>query len=212
MRRSPLALLLLLLACAASRDAGATPEGGGAQGDAVRIPAAEPTPPPPADLPPGPPPSGPLPLEVRVANTDSGSLIGSSHTCDGPDRSPLLYWGGAPPSTVSYAVVVDDPDAPAGTWVHWLAWGIPGTERGLLEGVKPTSPGLLQGLNSFKQIGWGGPCPPPNSPPHHYHFRVYALDVKPVLSAGSDRARLEAALQGHVVAQGEWVGLYQRKR
>lgn len=207
----PLPALVLLLACAAGGAADAAPAAGDGEA-APSPPAAEPTPPPPPGIPEGPPRVGPLPLEVRVDNTDSGSLIGSSHTCDGADRSPIVYWGGAPPSTVSYALVVDDPDAPTGTWVHWLAWGIPGTERGLLEGVKPTSPGLLQGLNSFKQIGWGGPCPPQGSPPHHYRFRVYALDVKLSLSAGSDRARLEAAMQGHVVAQGEWVGIYQRKR
>lgn len=151
------------------------------------------------------------PLAVEVAGLAPESTLPVVHTCDGADRSPVVRWSAGPPQTVSYAIVVDDPDAPVGTWVHWTAWGIPPTSTMLAGGISPKDGGLVQGLNDFQQVGWGGPCPPPGHGPHRYYFRVYALDVALSLSTGASRAELDAAMSGHIQAQGEWMGRYERK-
>lgn len=141
---------------------------------------------------------------------DAGGSIPREHTCDGADRSPPLRWGDPPDGTRAFALVVDDPDAPRGTWVHWLGWDIPATARGLPEGVGPEAQELVQGTNDFKKIGYGGPCPPPGHGAHRYFFRLYALDRPLALPRGASRAELDRAMRGHVLAQAEWMGKYWR--
>jgi Raf kinase inhibitor-like YbhB/YbcL family protein len=137
--------------------------------------------------------------------------IPARFTCDGDDASPPLAWSGAPASAQSYALIMDDPDAPVGTWVHWVAWNIAGTE--LAEGVAKDASlasGMRQGQNSWPRTGYGGPCPP--SGIHRYYFKVYALDRQLDLAPKTDAKALAAAMSGHIVAQGELMGRYARKR
>jgi Raf kinase inhibitor-like YbhB/YbcL family protein len=135
------------------------------------------------------------------------------HTCDGPDVSPPLRWGDPPPKTKALALVVDDPDAPAGTWVHWVLYGMPATLRALPEGVpvRNTVAGIgTQGLNDFGKVGYGGPCPP-RGPAHRYVFTLSALDTALRLPARKTKADLAKAMAGHVLAQAQLVGRYGRR-
>ena len=143
-----------------------------------------------------------------------GGAIPTRHTCDGADRSPALAWTGAPAGTVTFALIVDDPDAPGGTWVHWVLFNIPGDREALPEGVATTERldwlgGALQGRNDFRRIGYGGPCPP-RGPAHHYHFRVYALNTTLPLKAGASRQDVDRAMKGHVLAEATLIGTYAR--
>lgn len=142
----------------------------------------------------------------------SGETIPRQHTCDGADVSPRLSWKDPPAGAQAFALVCDDPDAPAGTWMHWVLWNAPGTARGLDEGVKaePSLPdGARQGRNDFKRIGWNGPCPPPGKP-HRYFFRLHALDRPLDLAPGATKAELVKAMQGHTLGSAELVGMYGR--
>jgi Raf kinase inhibitor-like YbhB/YbcL family protein len=143
-----------------------------------------------------------------------GTPVPRLHTCDGEDLSPPLTWTGVPVTTRSFALIADDPDAPRGTWVHWLLWNLPADAAELGAGV-PTRPelpsGARQGINDSGDIGYGGPCPPPGKP-HRYFFRLYALDTSLNLPPGVDRSDLEAAFDGHVLAQAVLMGTYQRGR
>ena len=130
--------------------------------------------------------------------------IPSRHTCDGPDTSPALLIDDLPPDAVSLALVLDDPDAPAGTWVHWLAYDIEPV-LAIPEGVARLG---TPGTNSWGRTGYGGPCPP--SGRHRYVFTLYALDAKLRLAAGADKATLSAALDGHVLAASVLMGHYRR--
>lgn len=153
-------------------------------------------------------------FELLSAAFRSGGDIPVRHTCDGPDLSPPLRWSDPPPGTRSLALIVDDPDAPGGTWVHWVLYAMPGTLRELPEGVpaRDTVPGVgTQGLNDFRKVGYGGPCPPPGRP-HRYVFRLYALDTELALPARRTRADLVRAMEGHVIGQAELIGRYQRRR
>ena len=142
-----------------------------------------------------------------------GDFIPKEYTCDGDDINPPLYVGKIPEGTKSLVVIVDDPDAPGGTFTHWIAWNIPPLgeipqwipKKG--ETDEPIH--IVQGRNDFGRIGYNGPCPPPGKA-HHYHFKVYALDTELSLKPGSGREELEKAMEGHVLAWGELVGLYQR--
>ena len=130
------------------------------------------------------------------------------HACDGDDISPDISWEGLPEATRSVALICDDPDA-VGVWVHWVVFNIPADVGGLPEGVPgdaTLSNGALQGENSWGSIGYGGPCPPTGS--HHYIFTVYALDVALPLEAGASKRAVLDAMSGHVLAQGELVGVY----
>jgi len=143
---------------------------------------------------------------------ERGSTIPRAHTCDGDDRSPPLAWTGAPSGARSFALVMDDPDARHGTWVHWVLWNLPGDARAMAAAVQPDAElpsGARHGHNDFGPSGWGGPCPPPG-PAHHYSFRVYAVDQTLTLAAGASKGALERALHGHVLAQSELVGTYAR--
>jgi len=142
-----------------------------------------------------------------------GEPIPSRYTCDGENVSPPLAWRGVPDGAASMAVIVDDPDAPAGTWVHWVLYGLdPGLSE-LPEGV-PTRPAVLggarQGRNDFEDIGYGGPCPP-GGQEHRYRFQVYALDAAPGLEPGATKADLLEAMEGHVLAEGRLTGTYRRR-
>jgi Raf kinase inhibitor-like YbhB/YbcL family protein len=153
-------------------------------------------------------------VAVQLTSTafSAGGTIPKKHTCDGADVSPPLAWGEAPTGTQSFALIADDPDAPVGTWVHWVIFDLPADARGLAEGVgKQEQPadGARQGTNDFRKTGYGGPCPPPGRP-HRYFFKLYALDAKLGLKAGATKAEVEKAMRGHILAQGELMGRYGR--
>lgn len=134
------------------------------------------------------------------------------HTCEGADASPALKWEDAPAGAKSLALICDDPDAPGGSWVHWVIYGIDAGKTELPEGVEKsdTTAGMKQGVNDFGKPGYGGPCPPRGHGVHHYHFRLYALDVELNLAPRVSRRQLEAAMKGHVIATAELVGTYRR--
>ena len=142
----------------------------------------------------------------------SGGTIPKKYTCDGQDLSPALSWKDAPSGTQSFALIADDPDAPAGTWVHWVLYNLPATAKDLPEGMKKDEQlpdGSLQGRNDFRKIGYNGPCPPPGKP-HRYYFKLYALDAKLNLKAGASKADVEKALTGHKLAETQVMGTYGR--
>ncbi len=140
-----------------------------------------------------------------------GAAVPRLHTCDGADISPALEWGGEPDGTKSFALIVDDPDAPVGVWNHWLLWDIPGSTRVLAQGFKPGASGE-SGANDFGKLGYGGPCPPKGHGPHRYFFKLFAVDVPNLgLAAGSKRKELDRALSGHVLAEARHMGRYERR-
>ncbi|MBI3458560.1 MAG: YbhB/YbcL family Raf kinase inhibitor-like protein [Candidatus Rokubacteria bacterium] len=152
-------------------------------------------------------------FELQSPAFASGGDIPVRHTCDGPDLSPPLRWRNPPANSKSVALIVDDPDAPAGTWVHWVVYGLPATLRELPEGVpaRDTVPSVgTQGLNDFRKVGYGGPCPP-RGPAHRYVFRLYALDTGPTLAARRTKGDVLRAIGGHVLAQAELMGRYKRR-
>lgn len=129
----------------------------------------------------------------------------AKYTCDGEDLSPPLSLAGTPKGVMALALVMDDPDAPMGTFDHWVAWNIPPTQLEILEGQKIG----VEGMNSYGTYGYRGPCPP-RGPVHHYHVRIYALDASLSLKAGASKRDLEKAMQGHILGQAELIGTYQR--
>lgn len=144
-----------------------------------------------------------------------GGPIPTGHTCDGADGSPPLTWTGSPEGTASFALIVDDPDAPSGTWVHWVLYDLPRTVTSLPADIPKTDalPRLgeaRQGRNDFRRIGYGGPCPP-RGPAHHYHFKLYALDDVLGLPAGASEHDVVRAMEGHVLAAAELVATYARR-
>jgi Raf kinase inhibitor-like YbhB/YbcL family protein len=142
----------------------------------------------------------------------AGGMIPKTYTCDGPDRSPALLWSDAPAATQSFCLIMEDPDAPKGTWVHWVLYDLPGRATELSENIpkeKELPNGARQGRNDFRKIGYGGPCPP-KGPAHRYFFRLYALDAKTALKPGATKADLERTIKSHVLAEAELVGRYQR--
>lgn len=151
-------------------------------------------------------------LQLTSSSFLAGETIPKRHTCDGKDASPPLAWSGLPSGTESLVVIVDDPDAPVGTWVHWVVFNIQASSAGLEEAV-PDSPVLegvgVHGNNGWRRLGYGGPCPP-SGPAHRYFFRLYALDSILDLEPGTSRKNVETAMQGHILAQGELVGRYGR--
>ncbi|MCL5034488.1 MAG: YbhB/YbcL family Raf kinase inhibitor-like protein [Bacteroidetes bacterium] len=138
-----------------------------------------------------------------------GEMIPKKYTCDGPDISPPLEWHSVPPGAKSLALIVEDPDAPMGTWVHWVIFNIPPQSSGLPEHVsaeKTLPDGAIQGRNDFRKIGYGGPCPPGGI--HRYFFILYALDTMLRLPAGSAKAELVRAMEGHVIGKAQLMGKY----
>jgi Raf kinase inhibitor-like YbhB/YbcL family protein len=154
-------------------------------------------------------------MKLHLASTAfaEGQPIPRRHAFDEQDVSPALQWSGAPPAAKSLALICDDPDAPAGTWVHWVIYDLPPATVGVAEGV-PKSPelpnGAKQGVNDYKKIGYGGPCPPPGQA-HRYFFKLYALDTVTGLKSGATKTDLLKAMDGHVLAEAQLMGTYQRK-
>ncbi len=150
-------------------------------------------------------------LTVTSSAFKDGGMIPAKYTCDGDDISPDIAWSGILPQAKSIALISDDPDAPRGTWVHWVIYNIPPESNGLGEGIEPDKVldnGSLQGINDSQQTGYGGPCPPGGV--HRYFFKVYALDTKLLLGPGATKKDLEAAMKGHVLAEGQLMGRYKR--
>jgi Raf kinase inhibitor-like YbhB/YbcL family protein len=147
---------------------------------------------------------------------DEGQTIARRYTGDGKDVSPPLSWSDVPPDAKEIALICDDPDAPTPEpWVHWVIYRISPTVTELPEGIPPierlsTPNGALQGKNSWGRIGYGGPAPPKGHGLHHYHFKLYALDTALNLRPGADNKALLAAMAGHVLAEGELIGTYER--
>jgi hypothetical protein len=152
-------------------------------------------------------------LQISSTSFQANGEIAKKYTADGEDVSPQIIISKLPSGTKSIALSCEDPDAPSGTWFHWLIWNLSPATTELKEGVltKPElADGSLQGLNDFKKTGYNGPSPP-KGPAHHYHFKVFALDQKLDLKANSDKASFYKAVEGHVLGTGEVVGLYGRK-
>ncbi|HEY6784279.1 MAG TPA: YbhB/YbcL family Raf kinase inhibitor-like protein [Gemmatimonadales bacterium] len=144
-----------------------------------------------------------------------GAAIPVEHTCDGADASPPLVWSEPPEGTRAFALIVDDPDAPAGTWVHWVVYNLPGTTSGLPDTIAKVEfldlGRARQGRNDFRRPGWAGPCPPPG-PAHHYSFRLYALDAPLDLRPGAQKKDVEAGMEGHTLGVAELTGTYARRK
>ena len=154
-------------------------------------------------------------MGITVTSTafTPGKPIPVKYTGQGENISPDLFWRDTPDGVVSFALICDDPDAPAGTWVHWTIWSIPATSRGLAQGVPANaslSDGSVQGITSAGTSGYHGPMPPRGNA-HRYYFRIYALDTVLSLPASANRAQLDAAMKGHVLSQGQLMGTYQRQ-
>jgi Raf kinase inhibitor-like YbhB/YbcL family protein len=135
-----------------------------------------------------------------------GGEIPRAHTCEGENVSPALSWSDPPSGARALALIVDDPDAPVGTFTHWLAWNLDPLAGGLSEGESPP----VEGRNDFGTGGWSGPCPPRGHGPHRYFFRLHALDGELDAGSGAERRELEQALAGHVLATAELMGTYER--
>jgi Raf kinase inhibitor-like YbhB/YbcL family protein len=158
------------------------------------------------------PDEGEMTLSLSSPVFQEGEGIPITYTCDGQDISPPLTWGEPPSETQSFALIMDDPDAPGGVFTHWLLFNLPADSRELPEAVPPHNElenGALQGKNGFNEIGYGGPCPPPGST-HHYRFTIYALDQALDLMAGAPRKQVIDAITGHILAWGQLTGIYQR--
>ncbi len=140
-----------------------------------------------------------------------GGEIPRKYTCEGDDLSPELSWSEPPKGTQSFALIADDPDAPSGTFTHWVLYDVPAEMRQLAEGASrgQLPAGASQGRNGFGKTGYGGPCPPPGKP-HRYFFKLYALDANLGLKPGASKQQLEQAMKGHVLAQSEVVGTFKR--
>jgi Raf kinase inhibitor-like YbhB/YbcL family protein len=151
-------------------------------------------------------------MRVSSSGFEPGSPIPAPFSCDGGNQSPGLQWSEIPVNTRSFALIVDDPDAPRGTWVHWILFNLPADAVELAPGVppKPELPsGARQGVNDSGDVGYGGPCPPRGGP-HRYYFRAYALDSTLNLPPGINRSDLDQAMAGHILAEATLMGTYQR--
>jgi Raf kinase inhibitor-like YbhB/YbcL family protein len=149
---------------------------------------------------------------ISSTGFENGGDIPRKFTCDGADVSPELSWTEPPTGTQSFALIADDPDAPSGTWTHWVLFDLPPAATSLAECVTKIDEknfGERQGRNDFRKIGYNGPCPPPGKP-HRYFFKVYALKRKLDLKPGASRQEVEQAMQGLVLGQAEWTGKYRR--
>jgi len=153
-----------------------------------------------------------MPLTLTCAAFEDGAPIPKKYTGDGPDVSPPLEWSAPPEGTSCFALICDDPDAPVGTWVHWVVYNIPGDARALAEGVpsdRELPDGTRQGVTDFGSVGYGGPAPP-RGPAHRYFFKLYALDAELALAPGASKKEVERAMQGHILEQTALMGKYQR--
>jgi Raf kinase inhibitor-like YbhB/YbcL family protein len=151
-------------------------------------------------------------LVLKSSAFAQGTEISKKYTCDAADISPALEWSGLPARAVSFALVMDDPDAPNGTWVHWVMWNLPANAHELHESVAKRDPledGTHQGRNSFGKVGYNGPCPP-RGKPHRYFFHLYALDEKLDLAPGSSNVVLQQAIKDHILIEADYMGTYKR--
>jgi len=156
---------------------------------------------------------GPMNMVLESPAFRAGDMIPSKYTCDGENISPPLKWSGAPEGTKSFALVADDPDAPMGTWVHWVVYNIPAAAREIPEkaaSTKKLPAGALEGVTDFRENTYGGPCPPSGT--HRYFFKLYALDTALGLRAGASKKQLIEAMKGRILDQAELVGKYRRQR
>jgi Raf kinase inhibitor-like YbhB/YbcL family protein len=158
-----------------------------------------------------------MPINLTSPVFQHQAAIPSKYTCEGPDVSPALNWTGGPPGAKSFALIVDDPDAPDPkapkmTWVHWVLYNIPSTTSGLPEAVKRDAlpPGTSDGTNDWKRTGYGGPCPPIGR--HRYFFKLYALDTVLKDLNNPTKPGLESAMKGHVIGQAELIGTYEKQK
>ena len=145
-------------------------------------------------------------IQLTSPAFSEGGAIPKKFTCDADNVSPQLAWSGVPSETKSLVLIVDDPDAPSGDWVHWVLYDLPPELTGLAEGIKGVG---VDGVNDFRKPGYGGPCPPRGSN-HRYFFKLYALDTRLNLKPGASKAEVEKDMGGHILAQGQLVGIYGR--
>ena len=153
-------------------------------------------------------------MEIKITSSafEDGGMIPAKYTCDGADVSPALQWDAVPEGTKSIALICDDPDAPMGTWVHWVLFNLPADTKELKENIphdKTLPNGAIQGITDFGRNGYGGPCPP--SGIHRYFFKIYALDTKIELSNSANKSQLVEAMKDHILAQGQLMGKYKRQ-
>lgn len=150
-------------------------------------------------------------MKITSSAFEEGEMIPAKYTCDDADISPQLKWSNIPEGAKTIAIISDDPDAPVGTWVHWVLYNLPASIAELPENIPPDetlSNGAKQGKSDFGRIGYGGPCPPGGT--HRYYFKVYALDKELDLEPGATKAELLEAMKGHIVAEGQLMGRYKR--
>jgi Raf kinase inhibitor-like YbhB/YbcL family protein len=151
-------------------------------------------------------------MEITSSAFQNNGNIPRAYACDGADLSPPLAWQNAPSGSATFALIVDDPDAPAGIWVHWLLYELPGSAKEIAAGIARSEMlpnGAKQGINDFGRVGYGGPCPPPGSA-HRYSFKLYALDAHVTLKPRATKNQLLDAIQGHTIGTAEIVGRYNR--
>ena len=154
----------------------------------------------------------PMSFALKSPDFTPGSTIPQQFTCAGADISPALQWSDTPANTQSFALIADDPDAPVGTWVHWVLYNLPASAHALSQNfpkAEKAADGTLQGRNDFGRIGYGGPCPPPGKA-HRYFFKLYALDTRVSLNAGASKKDLQQAMKSHILAQAETMGRFAR--
>lgn len=150
-------------------------------------------------------------MQITSVAFKDGEDIPQKYTCDGDDVSPPLEWSATPEETKTLTIICDDPDAPMGTWVHWVVFNIPGDMVGLPESIPPERKmdnGAIQGMNDFKKIGYGGPCPPSGT--HRYFFKIYALDAELDLAFGATKSHVLLSMEGHVLDEAHLMGTYRR--
>jgi len=152
-------------------------------------------------------------MEIKITTSAfvPGGKIPGKYTCDELDVSPPLTWTSVPEGTKTFALICDDPDAPMGTWVHWVLFNLPADIQELPENIPPErelESGGKQGMNDFRKIGYGGPCPPGGT--HRYYFKLYALDTELDLEVGATKRELLKAMEGHILAEGQLMGRYER--
>jgi len=153
-------------------------------------------------------------MQIKLSSTafQDNDLIPAKYTCDGDNVSPPLAWSLIPPNTKSIVLIVDDPDAPSKTWVHWVLYDVPASVTQLAEAINPQPSlpgGGKNGKNDFNKSGYGGPCPPSGT--HRYFFKIYALDSETGLQPGATKEELLRAMDDHVIGQAQLVGKYQRR-
>ncbi|OHD57225.1 MAG: hypothetical protein A2Y33_07470 [Spirochaetes bacterium GWF1_51_8] len=153
----------------------------------------------------------PVQINLKSPSFTNMGAIPVTFSCDGSDIPPALYWYPAPKGVKSYVLICDDPDAPGGTWVHWVLYNIPPTATNTTQGMADKSKynnGMMSAKNSWGAFGYGGPCPPSGT--HRYFFKLYALDIAPKMPMGSSLSQIKKAMKGHIIGYGELIGTFKR--